>query len=92
MDNLWPIAFGLAVCGLIWAVVMTAKFNADRDEARRMNALDAAISTSKESENSQLVKARAEVYEAFLEGKDAAEPVQDEANTQPYPLHAHEAS
>lgn len=90
MENLWPIAFGLAIIGLIWAVVMNAKFNADREEARRMNALDAAISTSKESENSQLVKARAEVYQAFLEGKTEA-LAQDEPEAQPYQLHAHEA-
>lgn len=90
MENLWPIAFGLAILGLIWAVVMTAKFNADREEQRRMNALDAAISTSKESENSQIVRERAVVYQGFLEGKtDAPEP---EPDAQPYQLHAHEAS
>lgn len=89
MENLWPIAFGLAILGLIWAVVMTAKFNADREEQRRMNALDAAISTSKESENSQIVRERAVVYQGFLEGKtDAPEP---EPDAQPYQLHAHEA-
>ena len=90
MDNLWPIAFGLAAIGVIWAIVMGAKHNADRDDARHMNALDAAISTSKESENSQLVKARAEVYLAFLEGK--AETPEPEPDAHPYQLHTHEAS
>ncbi len=91
MENLWPIAVGLSILGLIWAVVMTAKFNADREEQRRMNALDAAISTSKESENSQIVRERAVVYQGFLEGKTDA-PAQDEPEAQPYQLHAHEAS
>lgn len=99
MENLWPIAVGLSIFGLIWAVVMATKFDAERADKRRMDAIDAALAHAPHANAHNMTK-RAHYVLRFLEHGEVA-PVdadeKDEVPTadrreSPYPLHAHEAS
>lgn len=92
MENLWPIAFGLAIIGLIWAVVMNAKFNADREKNLRLQALDLAIDENNPRPTYQQIE-KAEIYLKFLDGEASeAKSMHITPEAQPYQLHAHEAS
>ena len=90
MENLWPIAVGLSIIGLIWAVVMNAKFNADRERQTALDALDAALAGNPNA-NTHIVIEKANQFLAFLQGVKA-EVRETDSPAEPYDLRSHEAS
>lgn len=90
MENLWPIAVGLSILGLIWAVVMNAKHNADRERQTALDALDAALAGNPNA-NSHIVLEKANQFLAFLQGVKIVEVRENESTPEPYDLRSHEA-